>query len=118
MKNFEQAGDIVTVAAPANVASGQLFRVGVLVGVAQHAALSGQPVEMATRGVFRVTKTGSQAWTVGAAIFGTGSNTLTATTAATSGNILVGTAVEAVGSGAGETTGLVRLNGSAPAAVV
>jgi predicted RecA/RadA family phage recombinase len=73
---------------------------------------------MVTEGVFEVTKTGSQAWTVGAAIYGVGTTTLVATTATTSGNILIGTAVAAVGSGAGETIGRVRLNGSAPAAVV
>ena len=118
MKNYVQPGDTVSVTAPAALASGQLFKVGVLVGVAAAAADNGAPVEMVTEGVFEVTKTGSQAWTVGAAIYGVGTTTLVATTATTSGNILIGTAVAAVGSGAGETIGRVRLNGSAPAAVV
>jgi predicted RecA/RadA family phage recombinase len=117
MKTFIQPGDTVTVAAPANVTAGQLCRVGLLAGVAVTSASSGQPVEILTNGVVDVTKAGSQAWTVGAAIYGVGTTTLVATTATTSGNILLGTAVAAVGSGAGETTGRIRLNGSAPAAL-
>jgi predicted RecA/RadA family phage recombinase len=117
MKNFVQPGKTVTVLAPAALASGQLFRVGLLAGVACAAAQSGAEVEMETDGVFDVTKAGSQAWTVGQAIYGVGTTTLVATTATTSGNIYLGVAVAAVGSGAGETTGRIRLNGSAPAAL-
>ena len=117
MKNYIQKGDLVTITAPANVSAGQLVRVGLLAGVAQTTALSGQPVEIATEGIFDVTKAGSQAWTVGAAIYGTGTNTLTATTATTTGNIFLGVAVAAVGSGAGETVGRIMLNKSAPAAL-
>ena len=117
MRNYVQPGGIVPIAAPAAVASGQLCRVGLLAGVATTAAGSGAPVEIATEGVFDVTKVGSQAWTVGAAIYGTGTTTLVATTATTSGNILLGVAVAPVGSGAGETVGRIRLNGAAPAAL-
>lgn len=116
MKNFVQPGGIVTITAPANVVAGQLVRVGLLAGVAVTDAQSGQPVNIATEGVFDVAKVGSQAWTVGAAIYGTGANTLTATTA-TTGNILLGVAMAAVGAGAGETIGRIKLNGSAPAAL-
>lgn len=115
MKTFIQNGDMITIAAPANVSAGQLCRVGQLAGVAATAALSGQPVEIATEGVFDVTKAGSQAWTVGQAIYGVGTTTLVATTATTTGNIFLGVAVAAVGSGAGETTGRIRLNGAMPA---
>lgn len=117
MKNFVQPGRSLKVLAPAALASGQLFRLGVLAGVAGAAAASGAEVEMQTEGVFDVTKAGSQAWTVGQAVYGVGTTTLVATTATTSGNIYLGVAVEAVGSGAGETTGRIRLNGSAPAAL-
>lgn len=117
MKTYVQDGDIVSVLAPANVVSGQMLRVGLLAGVAINDALSGAPVNMATEGVYDVTKTGSQAWTVGQAIYGVGTTTLVATSATTSGNILLGVAMAAVGSGAGETVGRVRLNGSAPAAL-
>jgi predicted RecA/RadA family phage recombinase len=117
MKNYVQPGDVVTVAAPANLTSGQMCRVGLLAGVATAAATSGDPVEIAVEGVFDVTKTGSQAWTVGQVIYGVGTTTLVATTATTSGNILLGVAMVAVGSGAGETVGRIRLNGAAPAAL-
>lgn len=117
MKNYVQPGSTVTVQAPAALASGQLFRVGLLAGVASAAAQSGAEVEMETNGVFDVVKTGSQAWTVGQAIYGVGTTTLVATTATTAGNIFLGVAVAPVGSGANETIGRIRLNGSAPAAL-
>lgn len=117
MKTYIEVGDVVTITAPANVASGQLVRVGLLAGVAVTTALSGAAVEIQTCGVVDVTKTGTQAWTVGAAIYGVGTTTLVATTATTAGNIFLGVAVEAVGGGAGETTGRIRLNGAAPAAL-
>lgn len=117
MRNFVQEGKILEVTAPAAVASGQMFRVGMLAGVAMEAAGNGEPVNMLTEGVVDVTKTGSQAWTVGQAIYGVGTTTLVATTATTSGNIFLGVAVAAVGSGAGETVGRIRLNGAAPAAL-
>lgn len=117
MKNDVQTGAQLSVTAPAAVVSGQMLRVGLLAGVAVHDAANGAPVEIVTQGVFDVTKAGSQAWTVGAAIYGVGTTTLVATTATTTGNILLGVAVAAVGSGAGETIGRIRLNGSAPAAL-
>lgn len=105
MKNFIQPGDVLTVAAPANVASGAGVLVGSLFGVAAAAALSGAPVEIATRGVFDLPKVGSQAWTVGARVYWDG----TACTTTASTNKLIGVAAAAVGSGAGETTGRVLL---------
>lgn len=115
MKNYVQDGERIGVTAPAALASGQLFRVGQLAGVAESQAANGAPVQMQVTGVVDVTKVGSQAWTVGAAIYGTGTTTLVATTATTTGNIYLGVAVAAVGSGAGETTGRIRLNGAMPA---
>jgi predicted RecA/RadA family phage recombinase len=117
MKNEVQTGEVISVTAPAALTSGQLFRVGLMAGVASAPAANGAPVEMATTGVYTVTKAASQAWTVGAVIYGVGTTTLVATTATTAGNILLGVAVAAVGSGAGETLGRIRLNGSAPAAL-
>ncbi len=117
MKTFVQDGNRLSVTAPAAVVSGQMFRVGLLAGVAVHDAANAATVEMAIDGVFDVTKAGSQAWTVGQVIYGVGTTTLVATTATTTGNILLGVAVAAVGSGAGETVGRIRLNGAAPAAL-
>lgn len=110
MKNFIQPGDVLTLAAPYDVASGAGLLVGSLFGVASGAALSGANVEAVTRGVFDLAKAGSQAWTVGAKVYWDNSGKVCTTTS--SGNTLIGVAVAAVGSGAGETIGRVRLNGS------
>lgn len=114
MKNFIQPGESLTIPAPADVLSGAGVKAGVLFGVAQHDALSGADVSIATTGVFTLAKTSAQAWTVGAAIYfipGTG----LCTTATTTGNLLIGTAAAAAANPS--ATGDVRLNGSAPAAV-
>lgn len=114
MKNYIQAGDVISVTAPADVASGAGVKVGVLFGVAVADAASGAALEIATRGVFELPKTSAQAWTEGAAIYFIPTTKL-CTTAATTGNLLIGTAA-AVAANPSDV-GLVRLNGSAPAAV-
>jgi predicted RecA/RadA family phage recombinase len=113
-KNFIQPGQTVSVAAPRDVASGELVIVGLIAGVAQHAALSGAQVEIDTEGVWDLAKTSAQAWTVGQAIYGIPSTGL-ATTATTAGNVLIGTALAVAANPSG--VGRVRLNGAAPAAV-
>jgi predicted RecA/RadA family phage recombinase len=112
-KNFLQQGDTVTIVAPRDVVSGELVTRGMLSGVAQTSALSGAAVEIATRGVYTLAKTSAQAWTVGAAIYtipGTG----VCTTATTAGNVLVGVAMAIADNPSDK--GIVRLNGSMPAA--
>lgn len=114
MKNFIQRGEVVPVTAPADVASGALVKVGVLVGVAEHDAASGEAVNIAVSGVFELSKVSAQAWTEGAALYmvpGTG----LVTTATTAGNVLIGVALAAAANPS--ATGIVRLNGAAPAAV-
>lgn len=108
MKNFIQPGDTIDVTAPYDVASGAGALVGSLFGVAAKAALSGASVPLAVTGVFDLVKTGSQAWTVGARIYWDDTAKACTTTAST--NKLIGVAVAAVGSGAGETVGRVRLS--------
>jgi predicted RecA/RadA family phage recombinase len=107
MKNFVQPGHTMTVAAPYAVASGAGCLVGSLFGVASAAASSGADVEIVTEGVFDLVKAGSQAWTVGARIYWDDTANVCTTTAAS--NKLIGVAAAAVGSGAGETIGRVRL---------
>ncbi|WP_444452568.1 DUF2190 family protein [Rhodobacter capsulatus] len=109
MKNYVDYGDTAKVAAPYAVASGGGALVGTLFGVAQAAAASGADVVLSLRGTFDLAKTASQAWTVGAAIYWDDTNKVCTTTA--SDNTLIGKALAAVGSGAGETIGRVRLNG-------
>lgn len=110
MKTYVQDGDKVVVAAPRALTSGEGALVGSMFGVAQSAAASGADVVLVTTGVVDITKVGSQAWTVGAKIYW--DNTNFRCTTGASGNTLIGVATAAVGSGAGETTGRVRLNGS------
>lgn len=114
MKNFIQPGKVVTVTAPRDVLSGEVVVVGLLAGVAQHDALTGADVEIATEGVYTLAKTSAQAWaTVGLAIYVIPS-TGVVTTATTTGNVLIGTNLATAVNPSG--TGVVRLNGSAPAA--
>jgi predicted RecA/RadA family phage recombinase len=114
MKNFTQPGVTVSVAAPRAVASGEIVVVGLLAGVAVHDAAEGAPVEITTEGVFEVAKTSAQAWaTVGLPIYVIAATGLATTAAA--GNVLLGTNLATAANPSG--TGVVRLNGVAPAAL-
>lgn len=113
MKTFVQEGRYITVAAPYDVEAGDGCQVGQMFGVAAGDALTGAALELCTQGVFAIDKVGSQGWTVGALIYWDDTNKYCTTTA--TDNLLIGAAVEAVGSGAGETVGKVRLNGIAQA---
>ena len=105
MKNYVQDDDIITVAAPAAVASGDAVLVGSLFGVAQTDAANGANVALVVRGVFDLPKATGQAWTVGQKLYwSTGNANLTTT--ATS-NTLVGVATAAAASDA--TSGHIRL---------
>jgi predicted RecA/RadA family phage recombinase len=108
MKNFVSVGNTLTITAGADIASGAGVLVGSLFGVAAGAIANGAEGVINLTGVYDLPKVGSQAWTVGALIYWTG----TACTTTASTNKLIGVAVAAVGSGAGETTGRVRLNGA------
>lgn len=110
MKNWVQPGDQVTVAAPYDVSAGGGALVGSLFGIAVNDAVSGADVELATTGVFDMAKTASQAWTVGVRVYWDDTNKVATSTAST--NKLIGVAMAAVGGGAGETTGRVRLSGA------
>jgi predicted RecA/RadA family phage recombinase len=114
MNNFVQPGDVQEFTATGTITSGQPYQVGMAFGIAAISVASGARFVMKIRGVFSVTKPGSQAWTEGAAIYyDIGANVFTTTVG---DNRLVGWAAAAVGSGAGETTGQVYLDGVARAA--
>lgn len=115
MKNFIHHGRSIPVAAPATVASGELVKIGVLVGVAGHSAAIGEAFELHLEGVYDVPKTSAQAWTVGAAIYFDPTDEVATTTAA-AGNVLIGAAIEAAANPS--ATGRIRLNGAVPAAAV
>ena len=90
MKNFVQAGEMLSVTAPYAVASGDGVKVGGIIGIAQHDAAISEDVLIARNGVFTVAKVSAQAWTAGAKIYwdDTAKNFTTTTTS----NTLVGAA--------------------------
>ena len=110
MKNYIQPGNTITLTAPYDVNSGDGLLVGSIFGVASGAALSGATIEAALVGVSDLTKVGSQAWSVGDAIYW--DNIAKNCTKTASGNTKIGVAVAAVDNAAGSTIGSVRLNGS------
>lgn len=110
MKTYVQPGHTLTLAAPYAVESGDGLLVGAIFGVANLDAASGAEVEAQLTGVIDLAKVASQAWTAGTKVYW--DNTAKRVTTVSSGNTLVGVAVLAVGAGADETVGRVRLNGS------
>lgn len=106
--NYIQAGDVLTIAAPADVMSGAGVLVGDIFGIAMGDALSGADVEVKTTGVFEHAKTSAQAWaTVGLQIYWDDSGKVFTTTASTNKFVGVNVATAANPS----DTGIVRLNG-------
>lgn len=112
---FIQPGDVLTLTAPYDRTSGEVALCGAIIGVAQSGVLNAASAEFMVTGVHSVTKVGSQAWTVGAIVYWDNTNKYFTTTSTS--NYRAGIAVAAVGSGAGETTGTVRLNGLSVTAV-
>jgi predicted RecA/RadA family phage recombinase len=112
MQNWVQEGKVMTFTAPSGgVVSGTAYLIGSLLVIATITAAQTEPFTGITRGVVTYAKPGSQAWTEGAKIYW--DNSAKNFTTTSSGNTLVGVAAEAVGAGAGETTGKVRLDGVA-----
>lgn len=108
MKNYVSAGNVLPFTAAADFLSGAVVIMGGLIGIAVYDVLTGAVGEAKLDGVYSLPKVGSQAWTVGALIYWDAANSRCTTSA--SGNTLMGRAWAPVGSGAGETTGIVRLN--------
>lgn len=109
MKNYVQPGDNIPVAAPSGgTVSGNGYLIGSMFGVAAATADAGAEVNLATRGVYTLTKVSAQAWTVGAKVYWDDTNKNVTTTA--SGNTLIGVAVAVAANPS--ATGLVRLNAS------
>ena len=68
-KNFIKPGKTITVAAPADVVSGQAVKVGVIFGVAQYDALSTVDVEIDVEGVHELPKDNNLAISQGDALY-------------------------------------------------
>lgn len=110
MINFVQPGEVVEYTAPGGgVVSGTPKQIGQILVIPTVTAAATVRFNGYITGVFRVTKVGSQAWAEGAVVYWDAGNARFTTSGA--GNFQAGTAVEAVGSGASETTGVIRLDG-------
>lgn len=110
MTNFVQPGDVVEFTAPSGgVVVGVPKQIGQIIVVPAVTAAQTVRFNGHITGVFDVPKIGSQAWAEGAVVFWDEGNDRATTSGA--GNVQFGIAVTAVGSGAGETTGRVRLDG-------
>jgi len=92
MKNYVQEGKTITVTAPAAVASGQFITVGAIRGVAAFDAAQGEPVEVATEGVFTLPKVAADNIGAGDLLYWTG--TACTKTAGTGSKPLVGVAIK------------------------
>ena len=114
MSTFLQPGDTVELTAPTGgvvvnvpVQIGQLLVIPT-VTAAQTVRFNGM-----TSGIHTIVKLGSQAWAEGDLVYWDVSAANFTTTA--TGNMLAGVAIVVTGAGAGETVGVVRLNGMARA---
>src|SRR5262245_47585857 len=93
MKNFVQAGNIITLIAPYARTSGQGLLVGSIFGVATTDAALGAAVESVVEGVCDLAKVSAQAWTAGNLIYW--DDTAKLTTTVSTSNKLIGCAAAA-----------------------
>mgnify|MGYP003625472781 CR=1 FL=1 len=113
MKNFVQNGHVITVLTPAGgIASGEGMIIGNIFGIAACSAAVGDPVELATTGVYQLPKATAAVLTVGALV--TWDNTAKNINVPGTGRFPVGIATEAAGNGTTSVT--VRLDGVGTAA--
>jgi predicted RecA/RadA family phage recombinase len=116
MKNFVLEGDVINYANSGSaIASGAVVQIGETVGVAATdiSATTGTGAVL-LEGVFSLPKVGSQAWSQGDKIFWDHTNLYCTSTPSSDADTVMGIAFEAVGSGSGETTGLVKLQSNQP----
>lgn len=113
MKNYLQNGHIVRVTTPAGgIASGDPLIVGSIFGIAAYSAAEGEPLELATTGVYKLPKATAAVLTVGTRV--AWDNTARHVTTPAAGRFPIGVATEAAGNGI--TSIAVRLDGVATAA--
>ena len=113
MQNYIQNGQVITVTTPAGgIASGDGLIVGNIFGVAAYSASEGDPLELATTGVYKLPKATAAVLTVGARV--AWDNTAKNINVPGAGRFPIGIATEAAGNGI--TSVAVRLDGIATAA--
>lgn len=108
--NHIQPGEHLTVVSPSGgTVSGEMYKVGGIIGVAQTTTSVGAPVVLSVEGVYEVPKVSAQAWAVGEPLyFVTASRLLTNVSA--SGHFLVGVVTEVASNPS--SVGSARLNGT------
>lgn len=108
--NFIQPGEHLTVVSPVGgTVSGQMYKVGSIIGVAQTTTVAGENVVLSVDGVYEVPKVSAQAWAVGDPVYFVVASRLLTNVSAT-GHFLVGVATEVASNPSG--VGRARLNGS------
>ena len=113
MRNYLQNGHVITVTAPTSgIASGDGLLIGSIFGIAAYASSEGDPVELATTGIYQLPKESTAVLTVGAPVSWDDSAKLVDAPAA--GLFPIGIAVETAGNGVASVA--VRLDGVATAA--
>ena len=113
MQNYIQKGHAITVTTPAGgILSGEGLIVGNIFGVAAYSAAEGDPLELATTGVFKLPKATAAVLTLGARV--AWDNTAKNINVPGTGRFPVGIATEAAGNGI--TSVAVRLDGVATVA--
>ncbi|MFN3614848.1 MAG: DUF2190 family protein [Rubrimonas sp.] len=113
MKTYIQNGHVITVPTPAGgIASGDGLIVGNIFGIAAYSAAEGDPLELATTGVYKLPKASAAMFAVGARV--AWDNTAKQVNTPGAGRFPIGVAVEAAGTGV--TSVAVRLDGVATAA--
>lgn len=110
--NFIQPGSVITVAAPADVVSGQFVKVGSIFGVAQTDAVSGASVAIQIDGVHELPKAAPLVISAGDPVYWDVADANFNKTG--TANWYVG--VAAVAAASADTSVIIRLNGSMPAA--
>lgn len=108
MRNSLFSGNNVTLPAPYALTSGQVAQVGSIIGVAQAAAASAADVVLVRQGVFTLTKTAAQAWTLGQTLYW--DNAARAVTTTVGANKIIGAAFAAAL--AADTAGQVLCDGT------
>lgn len=103
--NFVQPGNVVRVTAPRTTAAGKVLKVGDLLGIATTTPTSGQAVEVALGGVWRIDKNPNLAIAAGAALYWNNTSFQVETTATTTYTYL-GVALEAATTTATEVTAI------------
>jgi predicted RecA/RadA family phage recombinase len=99
--NYVQKGDVLTFPAPATVASGEVVVAGALIGVAAGDAASGAPVDLETRGVWRLPKVSADTIDLGQIVYFDATAKLVTEDSASGANPRLGVAVAAAGNGVG-----------------